>query len=195
MKSRAVALVTYGQVLLAIFLALCVALHPGFVLKANEGGMSNYAIHAKTVAAYTLSLGFPMLFSFLATRLFLGNGESLDQYRQLLRCYAWLLFLTLVSSYVYSLNTALRDLHIVIGAALAIFQVIASAWMYRLLRQRLDGALLAVELVGFVLAVLTIFGALHVLFLTQVLTSGAFAVLLVRSALKLDTRSRVPGIT
>jgi hypothetical protein len=52
-----------------------------------------------------------------------------------------------------------------------------------------------VEIVGFVLAVLTIVGALHVLFLTQVLTSGAFAVLLVRSALKLDTRSTVTGIT
>jgi len=47
--------------------------------------------------------------------------------------------------------------------------------------------------VGFVLAVLTIVGALHVLFLTQVLTCGAFAVLLVRSASRLDARSTVPG--
>lgn len=196
MKSRAVAFVTYGQLMFAFFLALCVALHPGFVLKADEGGMSNYGIHAKTAAAYTLSLGFPMLCSFLAARLFLGEGDSPHQFRQLLRCYAWLLFLTLVSTYVYSLNTALRDLHVVIGAALAIFQVLASAWMYRFLqRGGWDVTLLMVEIVGFVLAVLTIVGALHVLFLTQVITSGAFAVLLVRSALKLDTRSTVTGIT
>jgi hypothetical protein len=50
MKSRAVAFVTYGQLLLAFFLALCVALHPGFVLKSDEGGMSNYGIHLKTFA-------------------------------------------------------------------------------------------------------------------------------------------------
>ncbi|MGA2969352.1 MAG: hypothetical protein ABSE75_06065 [Acidimicrobiales bacterium] len=194
MKSRAVAFVTYGQLLLAFFLALCVALHPGFVLKSDEGGMSNYGIHLKTFAPYTLSLGFPMLLSFLAARLFVGEGDSLQQFRQLLRCYAWLLILTLASTYSYSLNSVLRDLHIVFGAALVIFQMIASVWMYRLLRRRLDGALLAAELVGFVLAVLTISGALHVLFFTQVLTSGAFAVLLVRSALTLDDPSTVAGI-
>jgi hypothetical protein len=186
MKSRAVALVTYGQLLLALFLALCVALHPGFVLKADEGGMSNYGIHAETVTSYTLALGLPMLFSYLAARLFQDEMDSVIQFRLLLQVYAWLLFLTLVSTYVYSLNTALRDVHIVIGAALAIFQVMASVWMYQLVRRRVDGGLLMIELVGFVLAVLTIAGVLHVLFLTQVLTSGAFAVLLVRSALKLN---------
>jgi len=195
MKSRAVAFVTYGQLLLALFLALCVALHPGFVLKADEGGMSNYGIHAKTAAAYTLSLGLPMLFSFLAARLILGEEYSVSQFRLLLHLYVWLLFFTLVSTYVYSLNTALRDVHIVIGAALAIFQVIASVWMFQLVRRGLDGALLMIELVGFVLAILTIVGVLHVLFLTQVLTSGAFAVLLVRSALRLDARSTVAGTT
>ena len=189
MKSRAVAFVTYGQLLLLIFLALCVALHPGFVLKANEGGMSNYGIHVKTFAVYTLALGCPMVFSFLAARLLSREGDPWHQFCQLLRWYSWLLLLTLASTYAYSLNTVLRDLHIVMGAALAIFQVIATVWMYQLSRREVDVTLFIVELVGFVLAVLTIVGALHVLFLTQVLTSGAFAVLLVRSALTLDARS------
>lgn len=193
MKSRAVAFVTYGQLLLAVFLALCVALHPGFVLKSDEGGMSNYGIHLKTFGAYTLALGCPMVLSFVATPLFMGEDDSRHQFRQLLRWYAWLLLLTLASTYEYSLNTGLRDVHIVIGAALAIFQVLACVWMYRLVRSALGGALLMVELAGFVLAVLTIVGALHVLFLTQVLTSGAFALLLVRSAVQLDTLSIAPG--
>jgi hypothetical protein len=34
---------------------------------------------------------------------------------------------------------------------------------------------------GFGLAVLTFFGALHALFLSQILTGGAFAILLVRT--------------
>jgi hypothetical protein len=190
MKSRAVAFVTYGQLLLALFLALCVALHPGLVLKADEGGMSNYGIHAKTTVAYTLALGSPMLFSFLGARLLPGDGDVPQQFRFLLRLYAWLLLLTLASTYGYSLNTGLRDVHIVIGAALAIFQLTASVWMYRRLQRGVDASLLAVEVAGFVLAVLTIVGALHILFLTQVLTSGAFALLLVRSASRIDARLR-----
>jgi hypothetical protein len=78
----------------------------------------------------------------------------------------------------------------VIGAALALFQVVASVWMYRLLRRVLwDGVLLGLELAGFVLAVFTIAGALHLLFLTQVLTSGAFAVLMIHSAIKVESGS------
>ncbi len=186
-KTRAVAYVAYGQLLLALFLALCVLLHPGIVLKADEGGMSNYGIHSKTAAAYTLSLGLPTLFSFWAARLFIGDGRSVRQFRFLLRLYGWLILLTLLSTYVYSLDTALRDIHIAIGVALAIFEVAASVWMYRLLSQRRwDATLLAVELVGFALAVFTIVGVLHVLFLSQVLTSGAFALLLVDSGRKVE---------
>jgi hypothetical protein len=196
MKSRAVAFVMDGQLLLALFLAICVALHPGFVLKADEGGMSNYGLHLKTFAPYTLSLGFPMLLSFLAARLYLGQDEYSRQFRFLLRLYASLLLFTLASTYAYSRNIALRDVHIVIGAALAIFQLIGSMWMYRLLpRSTLDVMWLTTECAGFVLAILTIVGALHVLFLTQVLTSGAFAVLLVRSAVRLDAHLTVPEVT
>lgn len=184
-NTRAVAYLAYGQLLLALFLALCVALHPGIVLKADEGGMSNYGVHAKTAAAYTLSLGFPMLFSFWAARLFIGDGKLVREFCLLLRLYGWLLLLTLLSTYVYSLDTPLRDVHITVGVALAIFEVAASVWMYRLLPQRKwDATLLVVELIGFALAALTIVGAVHVLFLSQVLTSGAFALLLVHSGRK-----------
>jgi len=173
-------------------LALCVALHPGFVLKADEGGMSNYGIHSKTAAAYTLSLGFPTLFSFWAARLFIGDGQSVRRFRFLLRLYGWLILLTLLSTYVYSLDTALRDIHVTIGVALAIFEVAASVWMYRLLSQRKwDATLLWVELIGFALAALTIVGAVHVLFLSQVLTSGAFALLLVHSGRKVGAVSQI----
>jgi heme/copper-type cytochrome/quinol oxidase subunit 4 len=196
MKSRAVAFVAYGQLFLALFLALCVALHPGFVLKSDEGGMSNYGIHLKTATAYTMSLGLPALFSMQAARLLGGDATLARKFGTVLRTYGWLLLLTLLSTYVYSLDTALRDLHIVIGAALAIFQVAASVWMYRLMGgTKWDGILLGMELLGFLLAVFTIVGVLHVLFLSQVLTSGAFALLLIRSAMKVDTGSPVSDFT
>ncbi len=187
-NTRAVAYLAYGQLLLSLFLALCVALHPGIVLKADEGGMSNYGIHIKTAAAYTLSLGFPMLFSFWAARLFIGDGTSVRHFRALLRLYGWLILLTLLSTYVYSLDTPLKDVHITIGVALAIFELAASVWMFRLLSQRKwDATLLGVEFLGFALAVLTIVGAVHVLFLSQVLTSGAFALLLIHCGRKVQS--------
>jgi hypothetical protein len=193
MKSRAVVLVACGQFSLLLFLVVCVALHPGFVLKANEGGLSNYGIHQKTAAAYTLALGAPTVLSFLAARLITSGDEASYRFRQLLNSYGWIVLLTLLSTYSYSLNTALRDLHIVIGSVLIVFETVASLWMYRLLgNDRWNLQLLGVQLLGFALAVLTIFGVLHVLFITQVLTCGAFAILLVRTAKLLPLVSTQP---
>ena len=185
MKSRAVVLVACGQFSLLIFLMVCVALHPGFVLKANEGGLSNYGIHQKTFVAYTLALGAPALLSLLAARS-ITDGESVTRhFRLLLVSYGWIVLLTLLSTYPYSLTTTLRDLHIAFGSVLIVFETLASVWMYRRLgNTRWNLQLLGVQLLGFVLAVLTIFGLLHVLFVTQLLTCGAFAILLVRTTKK-----------
>jgi heme/copper-type cytochrome/quinol oxidase subunit 4 len=192
MKPRVVAYVAYGQISLAVFLALCVALHPGFVLKANEGGMSNYGIHAETAAAYTLALGLPALFSFLAARLITTSQGQRRRLRLLLQTYVWLLLLTLVSTYIYSFNTVLRDLHITFGSALTVFESAASIWMFVVLRRRRpDGVLLAAQILGFVVEVLTFAGLWHVLFLSEVVTSGAFAILLVRMAGSLEVAGHV----
>ena len=56
-KTRAVTYIVWGQILFVLFIGVCVALHPGIVLKSNEGGVSNYGIHIKTALPYTLALG------------------------------------------------------------------------------------------------------------------------------------------
>ncbi|MGC1420037.1 MAG: hypothetical protein WA786_07965 [Acidimicrobiales bacterium] len=186
MTRRAVSYISYGQIFLAIFLGVCVLLHPGFVLKADEGGMSNYGIHLKTSFAYSLSLGLPVLFSYLAVRAISSDEVETRRLAQLLRVYCGLVLATLLSTYVYSLDAALRDFHFAIGVLLTVFQTVASLWMYRVLRRTVANALiLSVQLVGFVLETITVLGALHLLFLSQVLTSGAFALLLVRTATSL----------
>jgi hypothetical protein len=186
MKPRAVAYITYGQAGLLFFLLVCVALHPGFVLKADEGGMSNYGVHIKTAGAYTLALGLPLLLSVLALRLTHSDDLHVQRFRQILVAYCWLLVLTLVSTYVYSLNTVLKDLHIVFGSALTAFQTATSVWMYRILRHAAwDRVLFAIQIFGFLLATLTIIGVLHVLFVAEVVSFGAFALLLVHTAKRL----------
>jgi hypothetical protein len=192
MKPRAVAYIAYGQMGLLVFLVVCVALHPGFVLKADEGGMSNYGIHLKTAAAYTLALGLPVLFSVLAIRLMSSDDPQVRSLRLILVIYCWLVLLTLVSTYVYSLNTVLKDLHIVFGSALTVFESAVSVWMYRLLRPVLwDRILFTVQMLGFLVAVLTFAGIFHLLFVGEVVTFGAFALLLVHTAKRL--RVVVPG--
>jgi hypothetical protein len=182
MSNRAVGCVAYGQICFALFVGVCVALHPGLVLKGNEGGMSNYGTHLKTVIPFTLALGLASFLSQRAAVLLTGTAPGTRGLARLLRTYSELTLLVLVSSYAYSLDTVLRDVHVASGIAIALFELAASLWMYRLLgRTGRDSILIAVQLVGFTLAALTVLGALHVLFVTQVLTGGSFAVLLVRS--------------
>jgi len=74
--------------------------------------------------------------------------------------YSWLILLVLVSTYAYSLNTVLKDLHIATGIAIVLFELAASLWMYRYLgRCARDTTLIAVQLIGFILAALTFVGS------------------------------------
>jgi hypothetical protein len=183
MRSRGVAYIAYGQIGFAIFLVVCVALHPGFVFKADEGGLSNYGIHIKTAFAYTFALGLPGLLTYRAVPFFNRSDPVARRFQQFLRAYSVLILLTLLSTYVYSLDVVLRDLHIVIGSALIVLDTLGGVWLYRLRRNvRFDDELVTALLLGFVLAALTITGLLHILFVSQVVTSGAFAILFVRGA-------------
>ncbi|MGD0054476.1 MAG: hypothetical protein ABSC34_03440 [Acidimicrobiales bacterium] len=194
MKTRAATDIAYGQIGFVLFLVVCVALHPGFVFKANEGGMSNYGIHIKTAAPYTLALGLPALLSYRAARLIGEPDPMARRFQRFLRAYSLLLALTLLSTYIYSLNEALRDVHVVVGAALIILETGGGVWMYTMpSHRRGDGLILTILLVGFVLAALTIVGVLHILFVTQVVTGGAFAFLLVHATQGLCVSSMTTG--
>ena len=176
-RRRVVRDVTWGQIGFGTFLIVCVALHPGLVLKANEGGMSNYGVHLKTVIPYTLALLCPAVLTYQAAGAMRPAGRTARDFRWLLRLYSGLIALTLASTYGYTLDRPQKIVHIAIGVAITVFESGASLWMYRVLK-RLRGVL-AVQLAGLALAALTFFGALHLLFLTQVVCGGAYAVLLV----------------
>jgi hypothetical protein len=171
--------VALSQVGFAFFLAICVAIHPGLVLKVNEGGMSNYGVHVKTAIPYTLALGMAAALTYQAARLLRTTTTPKRHFKVLLRTYSWLTLLTLLTTYGYTLNAPLKYVHVTVGVAIIVFESVASLWMYRTLRSL--GAILIVQLLGLMLAALTFFGALHVLFLSQILTGGAFAILLVRT--------------
>ena len=175
-RTRDVAL---GQISFAAFIAICVALHPGFVFNSNEGGLSNYGVHAKTVVPYTLALALAAGFTLRAARIN-HRSRSSHRFERVLNTYGALTLLTLVTTYGYTLNKPLKDLHVGVGVVITVFEFAASVWMYREIKSL--HFVFAAGLVGFALAIVTFFGALHVLFLTQLLIGGAFALLLIRTS-------------
>jgi hypothetical protein len=191
-KSRAVTYIVCGQILFALFIAVCVALHPGIVLKWNEGGVSNYGIHIKTTVPYTLALGLLAIYSRRAAALYSASDPLTRRLRRVLTAYSVIVIVMLFSTYVYSLNHVLRDIHIGFGTVLITFQSFAAMWMFARSRtRRLDGVFLATQLAGALLALVTIVGVLHFLFLAEELANTGFACLLIHTSQKVALHDRL----
>jgi hypothetical protein len=184
-RADAATLVAIGQWGFAAGVAIAVALHPGFVLKANEGGISDYGVHIKTALPYDLALVCAALGAYLAATHARDSANLQRGLRIVLRTYAFLVTLTLASTFGYTLDRPQRDLHVGVGALLTVFEVVAFLWMYS--ERRRDHALILVQLVGFVLGVLTIIGLIHVLFVSEILTGASFALVLYRTTQQLPS--------
>ena len=182
MSARASKYATWSQISLAVFSAICVSLHPGFVLKRNEGGFSNYGVHIKTAVPYSLGFGLCALFAFKAARELRRGNASWRSLEVVLGVYGALMLLTLASTYGYSLNEPLKFLHTAIGITTMLFESVASVWMYsRIEGSNWDAALLVMAVGGLALGVIDFVGILHVLFLVQLLIGVAFGFLLVHA--------------
>jgi heme/copper-type cytochrome/quinol oxidase subunit 4 len=185
---RAATFVGIGQWGFAFGVALCVVVHPGFVLKANEGGVSDYGVHLMTVVPYYLALAVAAGGAYLAATHARDSTSMPARLRALLLGYAVLLVLTLVSTIGYTLDKPQRDVHVGVGIALTVFEVVASLWMYR--ERRGDLGLVVMQLAGVIVAALTIVGLIHLLFVTEIVTGASFAVLLFRTTRQLSTTTR-----
>jgi hypothetical protein len=191
-KTRAVTYIVWGQILFVFFIGVCVALHPGMVLKWNEGGVSNYGIHLKTAIPYTLALGLLAFYSRRAAVLYSKSDALTRRFRRVLVAYSTIVIVMLFSTYVYSLNHVLRDIHIGFGTVLITFQSFAAMWMFgRFRRQYWDGVFLATQIAGALLALVTIVGVLHFLFLAEELANTGFACLLIHSAQRIALDDRL----
>jgi hypothetical protein len=106
--------------------------------------------------------------------------------------YSTIIVVMLFSTYVYSLNHILRDIHIGFGTVLITFESFASIWMYSLFRRlRWDGIFLATQLSGALLALITILGFWHFLFLAEELTNTGFACLVIHTSQRVAAEDRV----
>jgi hypothetical protein len=190
-KARAVTYIVWGQILFVVFIGVCVALHPGIVLKSNEGGVSNYGIHIKTALPYTLALGLLAFYSRRAAALYSKRYGPTRRLRRVLTAYSVIVIVMLFSTYVYSLNHVLRDIHIGFGTVLITFESFAAIWMFGRIRRVWDGVFVVTQLAGALLAFVTIVGVLHVLFLAEELANAGFACLLIHTAQRVALDDRL----
>ncbi len=191
-KSRAVTYIVCGQIFFVLFIGVCVAIHPGIVLKWNEGGVSNYGIHLKTVVPYTLALALLAIYSRRAAVLYSRSDPLTRRLRSVLTAYSVIVTVMLFSTYVYSLNHVLRDIHIGFGTVLITFESFTAMWMLARSRRRgVDSVYLATQLVGALLALVTIVGVLHFLFLAEILANTGFAFILIHTAQRVALDDRL----
>lgn len=178
-RPRAATYVAWGQWGFAAGVAIAVALHPGFVLKANEGGISDYGVHLKTAVPYDLALAGAALGAYLAATSARDSVALRQGLRAVLLTYATLVSLTLASTFGYTLDRPQRDLHVGVGSLLTVFEVLASLWMYK--ERRGDFALMLIQLTGFILGALTLIGLIHLLFVSEMVSGVSFALMLYRT--------------
>jgi len=177
-----------GQASLFGFLLICLALTPHFLLEYNEGGVSNYGLYAKTVVPYTLAFGLCGSLTLLAARFIPKGIASYKTLRISLAALGILLIIVLVSTYPYKVNNALNVIHVDVGTALAFLELGLGMWFALVLARDLKNiAFFAVQVIGFGLGVLTHFGVIHILFITEMLTSFAFGIVLVRTVVRLTS--------
>ncbi len=170
-----------GQWSLLALLVLAVSLHPEFVLRWNEVGLSNYGVHLRTVVPYTLALGLGGGSALMSARSMVASNRTGRHLRFILNVYGTLVLLILASTYGYRLNPSLRLVHVTINVVTALFLSGASTWLFVRILSRSSTFWLVVQLTGFVLAVVDFLNLLHVLFIAQLLIGVGFGVLVVRA--------------
>jgi hypothetical protein len=191
--------VVAGQIGLIVFVAIAVGLHPGFVLKLNEGGVSNYGVHIKTALPYTAAFVSASATALFAAAISLHTSEIERRMRTSLFVYGALALLAGLSTFFYKLDGPLKDLHIALGVVLSIVELGAGLWYAALLRTWIDWCAFAVLVSGFVLSALTFSGLITALFAGQAAMLVGFAPLVGRASYRFlerapDDRSARPAV-
>jgi len=172
-----------SQLGLFIALVICLILIPGYLFARNEGGMSNYGIHLKTIVPYSLGFIIAAGYCLKAAQSLKPKSLITRRLRQLLFSYSTLLLLVLITTYGYKTTALLKNIHITATIVIAYFELIAAGWLcFAILRDKLNIVLLAFQFIGFIIATLTFVGLWHLLFTSQLITIVAFGIILIRGS-------------
>jgi hypothetical protein len=166
-----------GQLAFAAMVGVCVVINPGLVLKRGQAGLSNYGLHLQTAVPYTIAFVAASLGAFTAARRLSAPRGPLARS---LVWYGGLNLVVLVTSYGYSLDVGLRDVHILFGSLLLILMSATATWI-SVRGGWTDRAVAVVTVGGLVLAAVTLAGFAHDLFVAQAACAVGFGELSIRA--------------
>lgn len=171
-----------SQINFLIFLFVCLLLSPHYLFESNEGGISNFGVHSLTIVPYSLAFGLASYYSFKATYSLVGHPKRVRIFRISLRLLSTLYLLTLLSTYPYKLNGVFDLFHQAIGIIFVIYVLIFGGFLVTKIRfDPINCLAYLIQLSSFVLAVINFFDLVHLLFVSEALTSIGFGIVLVRS--------------
>lgn len=165
-----------GQALMVASLAVCVGLHPGLVFKKDESGLSNYGIHLRTAIPYSIAL---VAAGGSCLCVAAGDIRLSRSDRAVLLVYGVSTLAVLFSTYPYQVNHFWHTLHQDFGVVLITWEFF-TAWWFTLrshFRQRWIWQF--GQSAGSILALLTLAGQLHALFVAQVMTAICWGVVMI----------------
>jgi hypothetical protein len=175
-----------GQVSLFLFLFVCLLLNPHFLLEANEGGVSNYGLHLKTVVPYTLAFGLAGILTIFGAR-----GIPSRTLRIALRKLGALFLAVLLTTYFYKFNHSLDNIHEYVSAALFFAELGLGTWFtISIGHSPATITALGIQYFGFILGILNYVGAIHKLFIAEIVASLGFSALLVMTVDKVQRQGK-----
>lgn len=185
MKISASKYFNVGQVMLALALLTSLFLLPNYFFSLDQGGVSNYGTESKTQILFSIGFGVAAFLTFLASKNLTKSAQSSRVLKINLIILSVLYVLLLISTYPYKINDLYRSIHEYIAMALFIFMIFFVTWIR--CKKDKDNPFIKrmfwVFLAGIVVAGLTLFGFIHLLFTAQIISGMAFA-LIVSNALK-----------
>lgn len=160
---------------MVVALAASVSLHPGLVLKEDEGGLSNYGIHIRTAIPYSLAL----LAAGLSCLYVAASDIRLSRCaRLILWGYGLSMVAVLCSTYPYTLGPVWHALHEGCDGVLITWEFFTAWWLT--LRSNFAQRWLwqLGQSAGSLLVLMTVEGQLHILFVAQVMTGVCWGVVM-----------------
>jgi hypothetical protein len=166
-----------SQISLLGFLAICSLIIPSVAI--NNGGVSNFGNHSSTVVFYTLSFSLSALFLGLVAIKLIRISRSLRRMASLLLLICLLDLVVLISTFPRHISWTYSVIHDDLGIVLFSYEFVLGVWF--VIRRKHNNTLLIflIELVGSLIALLTVLKFFHLLFVGQAIAGLGFGLLLV----------------
>lgn len=160
-------------------LILCTLLMPQFLFTHDEGGVSNFGNHALTVIPYCI--GFLGGASFLAVAARDIQHRAIKKPVRLLArtllVICGLEFLVFISTFPRKFSWTFSEIHNYLGVGQFSVEFLLSVWLVSQIRRRPAFVYLGIEIIGALIALLSVLNVIFYLFVGQVLASIGFGLI------------------